>query len=805
LRRRRAVFSAAVVAAGLAANFAKAGTYTWTGNADELFGNPANWVSRNAASSSPDTTIVFDATGVDGTTILDDRNISFELNNFTFNSAAPSLVNENLYPGTPFDFATSSASVAPTINQSSASSQTIEEPLVLTNTLTFQGNGTGGVSLTGQLTGPGGLNDNSSSSPLNLSGGTGANPGSIQFLAVNNGTTTMSGGVLNLSAPDSTGFTGHSSIFVEGNATFNLSGGATLNTVGTPQVHNNGVFNLTSATWTNANAVSGANEVRIGYAGGTSKLNITSGTLNTGALRLGHSDFSQNPGHAAMIVSGGTVTTNTLILDDSASTIALDQGSQLSVGTLSTLFGGSKIGIGNGSVFSVGTLNASGSYSAILSDLAVQTTKGTFRKVGSGTLLIQDQSSAFSGTVDLRGGAVGFGNGSAVGTGTILGNGGSIWASDGSRSFSNPIAISSGSFLGAIALAGDVNPLTITGPISGGGSLLVNAAGATVTLGSTQSSTFGGGLVSAGALVQTAGTVNMTGGFTQNSGASLTISGGQMNFGEATSGGGTLGGTTIINSGATLGSNGGSIQVTGTILNNGKQTGSINIGSQGFATGAGTFGTLNVNGGGTLSPGTTIGTFSTASITVTNGLSLGTSSTYVEDILPAGSVDHLSVLNGSVTLGGTLQLSLHNGVVPTLANYTPIISSNPNIAMTGTFAQVTGQEIDATDWLAILYHPHDMGYSLTFPGDASLDGVVNTTDFTILAAHFGQMGQTWPTGDFNGDGVVNALDFSALASHFGASADNAPPLGSVLPEPAIPFAILLCCNLSRRRRNATKR
>jgi hypothetical protein len=722
----------------------------------------------------------------------------------TFLSTAPSLLNLNTN-GNPLDFLISSASVAPTIIQNGGSSQSIQEALILTNTLTFQGAGSGAVTLSGQLTGPGGLNDNSSASPLILSGGTNANPGSIQFLAVNDGTTTMSGGVLDLSAPDSTGFTGHSSIFVEANATFNMSGGAVLNTVGTPQVHDNGVFNLTSATWTNANAVSGANEVRIGYAGGTSKLNITSGTLNTGALRLGRSDFSDNPGHAAMSVAGGSVTTNTLILEDTASTISLDQGSQFSVGTLSTLFGGSTISIGNGSVFSVGTLNSSGSYSAVLSDLPGQTTKGIFRKVGNGTLLINGQSSGFSGTVDLRGGAVGIGISSAFGTGTIVGNGGSIWASDTSRSFSNPITISAGSFLGAISLAGDVNPLTFTGAISGTGSLLVNAVSATITLGSTQSSTFGGGLLAAGTLVQTAGTVSMTGGFTQNAQASLIISGGQMNFGDATFGGGTLGGTTTINSGATLGSNGGSIQLTGTILNNGKQTGGVlNVDFQGFATGAGTYGTLNANSG-SISPGTTIGTFSAASMAVTNGLSLGASSTYVEDILPAGSVDHLSVLNGSVTLGGTLQLSLHNGVVPTLANYTPIISSNPNIAMTGTFAQITGQEIDPTHWLAIIYHPHDMGYSLTFPGDASLDGNVTTADFMILSAHFGQTGQTWPTGDFNGDGVVNALDFNALASHFGASADNSPALGSLVPEPSISFAILLCCDfIGCKRRRACK-
>jgi hypothetical protein len=76
--------------------------------------------------------------------------------------------------------------------------------------------------------------------------------------------------------------------------------------------------------------------------------------------------------------------------------------------------------------------------------------------------------------------------------------------------------------------------------------------------------------------------------------------------------------------------------------------------------------------------------------------------------------------------------------------------------------------------------------------------VVDSSDFTLLAANFNQAGATWASGDFNGDGVVNALDFNALASHFGQSTP-APALGSLVPEPltALPLTGLL---LARRRR-----
>jgi hypothetical protein len=83
------------------------------------------------------------------------------------------------------------------------------------------------------------------------------------------------------------------------------------------------------------------------------------------------------------------------------------------------------------------------------------------------------------------------------------------------------------------------------------------------------------------------------------------------------------------------------------------------------------------------------------------------------------------------------------------------------------------------------------------PGDANLDGVVDSKDFVSLADHFGQSGSYLAIGDFNGDGVTNALDFNILASHYGQTLQSASALA---PEPdlgLIPLAILA---LSARRR-----
>ncbi len=55
----------------------------------------------------------------------------------------------------------------------------------------------------------------------------------------------------------------------------------------------------------------------------------------------------------------------------------------------------------------------------------------------------------------------------------------------------------------------------------------------------------------------------------------------------------------------------------------------------------------------------------------------------------------------------------------------------------------------------------------TLLGDANLDGVVNGSDFSILAANFGHSVKGWDQGDFDYNGVVNGSDFSSLAANFG--------------------------------------
>jgi hypothetical protein len=110
----------------------------------------------------------------------------------------------------------------------------------------------------------------------------------------------------------------------------------------------------------------------------------------------------------------------------------------------------------------------------------------------------------------------------------------------------------------------------------------------------------------------------------------------------------------------------------------------------------------------------------------------------------------------------------------------------------------------------------------TLLGDANLDGSVNGSDFSILAANFGLGSQNWDRGNFLYGSSVNGADFSALAANFGqggssgsavSAADwnaleafasaNGLSIPASVPEPATLglLAIGTVGMLCRRRRN----
>jgi hypothetical protein len=102
-----------------------------------------------------------------------------------------------------------------------------------------------------------------------------------------------------------------------------------------------------------------------------------------------------------------------------------------------------------------------------------------------------------------------------------------------------------------------------------------------------------------------------------------------------------------------------------------------------------------------------------------------------------------------------------------------------------------GESIDSTTLL----------FTRTIIGDASLDGLVNSTDFNLFTGHYGQaISARWTQGDFNRDARVDTLDFNLLAGHFGQALPVSAPLGAVVPEPSHLMILSAAGILLRRRK-----
>jgi hypothetical protein len=74
-----------------------------------------------------------------------------------------------------------------------------------------------------------------------------------------------------------------------------------------------------------------------------------------------------------------------------------------------------------------------------------------------------------------------------------------------------------------------------------------------------------------------------------------------------------------------------------------------------------------------------------------------------------------------------------------------------------------------------------IGYvTMPIPGDANLDGLVDTQDFAILKYYCGRTDAGWTEADFNDDHMVDTQDFTILKAYMGETGSS---LVSV-PEPA---------------------
>jgi len=357
--------------------------------------------------------------------------------------------------------------------------------------------------------------------------------------------------------------------------------------------------------------------------------------------------------------------------------------------------------------------------------------------------------------------------GSVIATKPIIvdASGGAIENYQNNNTIGSPVTMN-GNFEVSMILRLTTQTVTLTGPLSGVGSLNIHAGDNTST-------------TRRGTVALTSDANNFTGSINVGGG------GGFENIGSA-----------VDNVSLSVGNGG----TTGSI-----GTGQVTVGDHAnlIFNKIGAYTISNMISGG----GTVVFAASGGSVTLT-----GASDYFGDTVVKGGSVELTPAAQAPITLGSGVDIQ--NGRV--LFDYggpSPVSSFNDLLKASyatsnGTHPNfATGQFRNSTATAAIGLGISDNGSAVTvaaaYYGDANLDGTVNALDFNALASHFGGSGMYWYQGDFNYDGIIDTNDFAALATNFGAilPPSSMPLLGALVPEPTC-LALLGVAVMAGLRRRA---
>ncbi len=198
-----------------------------------------------------------------------------------------------------------------------------------------------------------------------------------------------------------------------------------------------------------------------------------------------------------------------------------------------------------------------------------------------------------------------------------------------------------------------------------------------------------------------------------------------------------------------------------------------------------TAGTLNVTGVGGLTIGPTGNLGSTTlspekTLNVSNTLTIQSGGLL---IMPGGQMTVGGLL---INPGGTLDVANSHFIIDYAGGSDPIAAiasylqsgynngawNGPGIISSAAQTPTNGFEYgigyaDGADGIVPGLSSGQIEIKYTLLGDANLDGTVNGSDFSILAANFGLGATNWDQGNFLYGFSVNGSDFSALAANFG--------------------------------------
>jgi T5SS/PEP-CTERM-associated repeat protein len=150
----------------------------------------------------------------------------------------------------------------------------------------------------------------------------------------------------------------------------------------------------------------------------------------------------------------------------------------------------------------------------------------------------------------------------------------------------------------------------------------------------------------------------------------------------------------------------------------------------------------------------------------------------------------------SALLGGSLQVSLKDGWVPSTSDTFDILQSEE---IQSAFANVAnGQRLMTSDGLGsfvVNYGPGNpnpnhvilsaFAHGRVLPGDYNQNGVVDAADYVVWRNTRGQSGSGLGA-DGNGNGQIDAGDYAVWRAHFGQSSGVGAILPGDAPAPAVP-------------------